>query len=327
MRFPKYIQQGDTIGVTAPSGGILEKIDSYESSINQLKNRGFKLYETKNVRTKGIVSSGAIERAQQLHELYEKEEVSAIITATGGEFLMEMLPFVDYNRIGKHPKWIQGYSDPTGLLYTITTKCQIATIYGPNACSYDMSVLHESLENNLNLLQGKDVIQRSFSRYQSGWGENSDGYDLDNSVFWDTPNGAVDVEGRLIGGCLDCLQNLVGTKYDATKQFVEAYQTHGFIWYFDIFSLKAEDVVRSLWQMKEAGWFQFVKAFIVGRVRFPESFVDFTYTQAFRQLFPDIPLIMNADIGHVKPQMTIINGAMGRVRGKDGTGSIQMWEG
>ena len=38
----------------------------------------------------------------------------------------------------KNPKWLTGASDPTGILYPYTTLCDVATIYGAKAGSYDI---------------------------------------------------------------------------------------------------------------------------------------------------------------------------------------------
>ncbi len=35
------------------------------------------------------------------------------------------------------------------------------------------------------------------------------------------------------GGCVDCLVNLLGTKYDHVKAFTERYQDDGFIWFLE----------------------------------------------------------------------------------------------
>ena len=47
----------------------------------------------------------------------------------------------------------EGYSDPTGLHYTITTRLDIATIYGSNFCEFGMNPWHKSLEDNLKILE------------------------------------------------------------------------------------------------------------------------------------------------------------------------------
>ena len=47
----------------------------------------------------------------------------------------------------------------------------------------------------------------------------------------------MDVTGRLIGGCIDVLKDIIGTKYDGTLDFIEKYKDDGIIWYFDNFAL------------------------------------------------------------------------------------------
>ena len=37
MLVPKFLKDNDTIGITASSAGILDKIDKYEDSINNVK--------------------------------------------------------------------------------------------------------------------------------------------------------------------------------------------------------------------------------------------------------------------------------------------------
>lgn len=314
MIYPKFIKKGSTIGITAPSSGVGDKIESYERSIQQLNAHGFLCVETENVRRDGFVSSDKTQRANEVMELYHNEKVDALMCAAGGDFLIEILPEIDFQYIKANPKWIQGYSDPTSLLYSILVNCDQATIYGANAGGFDMKSLHPSLENNLKILKGEIVIQSSFDCYQSGWGEDGEEYVLDSSVYWETQNDILELEGRMIGGCMDCLTSLIGTPYDKTIDFLEKYREDGFIWYFDIFSLKAEDVSRELWHMQEAGWFNGIKGIIVGRVRFPESMMDLSYPDAFRRILGDLPMVFQADIGHVKPAMTLINGSMGHIK-------------
>ena len=44
--------------------------------------------------------------------------------------------------------------------------------------------------------------------------------------------------------------------------------------------------------------------------------------EALEKAVPNIPFIMDADIGHVSPKMTMINGAMMTLRAKDKKGNI-----
>ena len=147
-------------------------------------------------------------------------------------------------------------------------------------------------------------------------------YNLTEDVYWENINEEnITIKGRIIGGCIDAIKNILGTKYDYTKEFIEKYKEDGIIWYFDIFSLTAEDFYLLLIQMKEAGWLDYLKGVIVGRVKYPNSFVEMTYQDALKKVL-DVPVIFNADIGHVAPKMTIINGSIATISSSNGKGTI-----
>ena len=323
MLYPRFLEKNDIIGIIAPSQGVGDHLESFKKSIKTLEEYGYKIKETASVRNKGMVSTTGEKRSQELDEVITDKNVKMIICASGGDFLLEMLPTINWKNIKQSPKWIMGYSDPTALLYITTTKLDIATIYGCNAGSFDQTNLHECLKNNLKILSGNILTQKSFDLYQKGWLEESDGYNLTEPVYWEDLNGEVNIQGRIIGGCLDCLKDIIGTPYDYTKKFIEKYKDDGFIWYFDVCDLSVEEFYRTLFQMKEAGWFEYIKGVVVGRVAVPRCFYkDFSYQDALKKIFPNIPLIFNADIGHVPPKMTIINGSIAKVTCKEGKGAI-----
>lgn len=323
MQYPRFLEKNDTIGITAPSAGVGDNILAFEKSLETLRKYGYQIKETASVRNKGIVSTTGEKRSKELDELITDQNIKMIICASGGDFLVDMLPFINWNNIKENSKWMMGYSDPTALLYITTTKLDIATLYGCNAGSFDQTNPHQCLKNNLEILSGNIVEQKSFDLYQKDWLKETDAYNLTEPVYWETLNGEVDIKGRIIGGCLDCLKDLIGTPYDYTKNFIERYKEEGIIWYFDVCELSVEVFYRTLFQMREAGWFQYAKGIIVGRVAVPSCFYEnFSYQAALKKMFSDIAIIFNADIGHVPPKMTIINGSVAKVTCKNGKGAI-----
>ena len=319
MIFPKYLKNGDTIGITACSCGVLGKIEKYEKSINNIKNNGFNIIETDNVRTGGVVSSDKLVRARELESLFLSNEVNAIAIASGGDFLYDMLDEVDFNILKDNPKWLAGSSDPTSLLYILTTKYDIATLYSPcNMSGFSSDDLHQSYLNYFEILKGNLVKQEKFP-----YMENSEVDDLfDQPNEWLNINGNVDEEGIVIGGCIEVLKDIFGTKFDNTLEFLEKYKDNGFIWYFDVFSMTSEGLYNTLLQFKNAGWFKYSKAVIVGKVRFPNTFTGMKYEDAVKNALPDVKTIFNFDIGHVKPSFTMINGMKARVVSNDKEGSL-----
>ena len=144
---------------------------------------------------------------------------------------------------------------------------------------------------------------------------------------------SLEVSGRLIGGCSDCILNLIGTPYDGTRDFINKYHEDGIIWYFDPFMTSAPDLYRLMLQMKYCGYFKHTKAIIFGRIMFKEGSSDSEFIEKITKCFAEydsgdgyvIPIIWNADIGHVKPSFTLINGAIANLRCQGGNASIEMF--
>lgn len=332
MIYPKFIGKGSYIGVTAPSDGNRKETDliRLESGKRQLERRGYTVIETADVRSsvKGR-SSDARTRAEELNTLFGNEKVDWIIAAKGGDYLMEILPYVDFDRIRSNPKWFQGFSDNTGIDFTVTTNCDIATVYGCNFNDFGMGEWHKAVQDNLSLLEGREIIQSSFDYYEDSFYDRVTGledYRQDKPVYWRNANSdkGVALSGRLIGGCLDVLLNLAGTRFDRTTDFITKYKADGILWYLESFALNSDALARGLWQLKEAGWFDRVKGFIFGRPAFFTAMYDIPYEEAVLSVLGEleVPVILEADIGHKPPQMTMINGALAGVRSEGGRGTV-----
>lgn len=332
MIYPEFLKEHDTIGVTAPSDGITDevKLKRLDNAIKNFEEKGFNIKETPNVRcsVKGR-SSSSKERAEELESLYKDDNVKTIITSGGGDFLLEMLSELDFNAIKDNPKWLQGNSDPTGLLFTITTNLDIATVYSDNFKTFGMEPWHKSLENNLEILKGNIIEQTSFSKYEEDKKliTGLEPFNLTKKVYWKNLNNeeVINIKGRMIGGCLDLITELFGTRFDKTKDFLEKYKDDGIIWYFDVCELSSESLIRTLWKLKDNGYFKYTKGILFSRVYACNSYYDISYEEAIYESLKDlnIPIIINADIGHVSPRMTIINGAITTITSSKGKGKIR----
>lgn len=332
MIVPRNIKQGDTIGVTATSGGVSKEqdINRFQNGVRKLQERGYQVRMTDNVfrSDKGRSSDGPT-RAAEFGQLVDQPDISCIIAAKGGDFLMEMLPYLDLEHIRKNPKWVQGYSDTTGLLYTITTKLDIATVYAANFGDFGMEEWHPAVSRNLQVLEGALKEQTSFDFYEDEIHDRLtglEGYVNDKEVCWLNAMGeeSIEMRGRLIGGCLDVLLDLIGTRYDGTLSYIEKYKDDGILWYLESFDINAEELVRALWHLKEAGWFQHAKGFVFGRPLFFSTYTDTSYREAVLTILGDmgVPIILDADIGHKGPQFAMINGAIATIRSENGKGTV-----
>ena len=335
MKYPKKIEQGKYIGITAPSGGITKEVDQprLDNAIKNIKDMGYKVIETQNVRTeeKGR-SSSAKERTEQFMQLWENEDVRAIISAGGGDYLTEMLDYIDWEDLKKYePKWFQGYSDNTVLTFELPLLADTACIYGPTIKDLGMRNLHRSLEDSLRIMEGNEITQESFEKCESReWTERRDpyeGYDLAEKVEWKNLNGEKEIafKGRALGGCFDVITNLIGTKYDKVKEFIEKYKNDGIVWFLEVFEMSTPQIYLHLWQMKNAGYFEHCNGIIFGRPLMTREDYGISYEETLKDALGDlnIPVIFDSDIGHVSPQMSIVSGGILEITSKDGKGTIK----
>jgi muramoyltetrapeptide carboxypeptidase LdcA involved in peptidoglycan recycling len=133
--------------------------------------------------------------------------------------------------------------------------------------------------------------------------------------------GHVAMEGRILGGCMDCLVTLLGTRYDKVSEFNRRYKDDGVIWYLESCDLNPFGIRRAMWQMREAGWFDMAKGFLIGRpYHYGEEMFGLDNYEAVKGIIGELglPIVMDCDIGHVAPMMPLINGAYACVEYTDG---------
>ena len=222
MKYPKFLNEKyNTIGVCAMSSGVGHKLDSFDASIEYIESNGFHIVETASVRNNSEPSIDAKTRVDELNSLVNDSSVGAVWLAAGGDFQFETLPYIDFDWIEKNPKWYLGASDPTNLLFPITCKCDLASVYGFNAGSFDEYGINEYSSLCLDFLKGKNSELHSSSMHQ-----DVDFYN-DGAPILNTKTeyvGSCSVEGRLLGGCFESINDMAGTPYDFVEEFNERYK-------------------------------------------------------------------------------------------------------
>jgi len=189
--------------------------------------------------------------------------------------------------------------------------------------------IHESDLVAFEAMSQKELKQNS-SEYWGGfnnWDDISrEIYILDKKTEWKSLRceSILGFEGRMIGGCMDVLCKLIGTQYAPVPAFIEKYKRDGFIWSLESCEMSAADIYRTLWQMRECGWFQYCNGVLYGRVTGDSDTYGFTLTDALESGLGnlDIPVIYDFDIGHVPPQIQIVNGAYGIIDFERGKATI-----
>lgn len=333
MRYPKPLRENDIIGVCAPSAGVAARdIPRLDGALDNLRNLGYRVLETASVRRgDGHVSADAPTRAAEFLSLYANPEVAAIIPPWGGEFLMDMLPLLDFESLAAlPPKWVCGYSDITTLTFALTLRCDMATLHGSNLMNLGGKTIHPYDLALFEAMRATTLTQESagyygtFAHFDDLTAEPYAPITRDRWIpLWGERPAAF--SGRILGGCLDVLCKLLGTPYAPVDTFLSKYGADGILWTLESCEMPPPDVYRTLWQMRRCGWFDGCSGILIGRADgCAPTRRGYALRDALLQGLEDLPapVLYNADIGHIPPQIQLINGAMAEVRYAQGHASI-----
>ena len=141
------------------------------------------------------------------------------------------------------------------------------------------------------------------------------------------PDEDIYMEGRMIGGCMDVLTLFLGTPFDKVEEFAEKYSKDGILWFLESCDLNPMGMRRALWQMEQAGWFQHVRGFLIGRpLHHGEEILGLNQYDAVLGVLAkyDVPILMDLDIGHLPPTMPLICGSYAKVHARDDDVVIEM---
>ena len=331
MKYPEFLKKGDKIVLTALSAGVskkdIDKKNKYLKAVSNLEKEGFCVEMQEHCLKQRVYRSASAKvRGQRFNKAYFDKDSKMILNVAGGDFQYETLPYINYKKIKESPaRWVQGYSDTTHITFLLTTLCDVASIYGNGLSEFGSYELSESAKNNLNLLRGKTLIQHSYKECSEI--KNKDDIfalpSYSEKVEWKSLKGEkeITISGRLIGGCQDVINRIVGTKYDKVKKFLHKYKEDGFVWYLETFASDSGRFMMELNQLKEAGYFKYCKGIVFGRPLFyNEEFLGISYETAIKKVLGKlrVPIIYDADIGHVKPMITLINGSITTFKYKEG---------
>lgn len=342
IRFPSKLVAGDLIAITAPSTGVPPSLHPrLDLAIKMLEQKGFRVIEGNCLRA--VYKNKSADkrlRAEELKRFLIDPEVKAIMPPWGGELAMELLELINFDELAKlEPKWFSGFSDLSTLHIPLTTISGWATLHGPNLMELAAEPLDSMTQKIWEVLTSDRetvVTQQSSSFYQeqeNDWQENPKaGLNLTAATQWKRLDGKstpIDFKGRLIGGCLETISRLAGTKFANLLQFYQQHADDGIILYFESSELKACELSRTLLSLKMHGWFDHISGLLIGR-NMATEITDSTQLNSFDALYSvlsylDIPVLYDVDIGHVPPQLSLVNGAIAQVKFNENGSTISQY--
>lgn len=317
VRFPRPLRSGDVVAVVAPSSGVRPVMhERLDASLAVLRDMGFVVREGRSLRQqiKGASASGR-ERAAELMDALLDPEVAAVIPPWGGELAIEVLEFLDFERLtAVAPKWFSGFSDLSTVQVPLLLRAGWASLHGPNLMQLCDAALDAVSARIFDLWRGP-------VQWRQPAGPTTVARRLDGV---DEP---VTIEGRLIGGCLDALSRLSGTPFGDFAAWRARLAGDRPIVFFEIAELPPFEVARALRGLRLAGWFDDAAGVVFGRSAVsPEiaSAGDFTEFDAIQRALGDLPcpVLLDLDIGHVAPQWSIVQGARSRLEVREGKAAL-----
>lgn len=337
MKYPPFLQEAQTIGFVAPSFGcgISPYREAFENAQNNFRRLGYRLDLGPNCYAgEGIGISNTPQKcAVELMDYYLKPDVSCLLSCGGGELMCEILEYLDFDLLkNAPPKWYMGYSDNTNFTFLLTTLCDTASVYGPCASAFGMQPWHPSLQDALQLLTGKCLSVSGYPLWEKESKKDETHPLLPYHVtvpriLKKVPDRELSFSGRMLGGCMDCLVNLLGTRFDRVSDFIETYQKDGILWFLEACDLNVFGIRRAMWQMEQAGWFRGASGFLIGRpLCFGQEMMGLDAYQAVLAVASrhNVPVILDVDLGHLPPMMPLITGSIGHVSSRGNEIRIDM---
>lgn len=280
---PRALRKGDRAAIVSPASP--DKLEKFDAAVKKLTAAGFDVVEGEHSRDKINYFAGSDQdRADDFNRFLASQEVSALIASRGGYGCSRLLPMIDYDAALSGRKIIIGGSDLTALLWSIHQKTGLVTFYGPMAVEIGGG-LHPYSENMLwRAVQGELKGEAAFP--------------LEKPPLPILPGTA---EGRLIGGCLSLVVNLLGAEYFGDVE--------GRILFLEEIGEKPFRIDRMLTQLRNAGVFDKIAGLLLGDFKdcWEGEEESFTLEEIISDLVggKGIPVMGGLPFGHQRVKMTL----------------------
>jgi muramoyltetrapeptide carboxypeptidase len=273
---PAALQAGDTVGIIAPASGF--RRDDFEAGCAELLRLGYKPFFLPSIFDRELYFAGSVERrVQELHEMFARSEVKAILCARGGYGCNYLLPHLDLDLIRSHPKILAGCSDVTTLLTYLCDAAGLVTFHAPMVAG--------------DLARPGGFDEPTWLAALSA----DSGYHREFAAEEVEPLSKGVAEGILYGGCLSLLCASLGTPYEV--------RTEGTLLFIEDRAERPYRIDRMLMQLKLAGKFQGVQGIVFGEmIDCGESgSLDYTLQQVIMRILGDlqVPIAFGLRSGHV----------------------------
>ncbi|MEJ0062657.1 MAG: LD-carboxypeptidase [Alphaproteobacteria bacterium] len=295
---PPALRPGDTIGIVAPARWAPQ--EWVEASKSHFESKGLKVKLHPQIELRHDRLAGDDQaRAKAINDMFADDSVRAIVCARGGTGSFRILEHIDYELIRRKPKIFCGFSDITTLLHAIQQRTGLITFHGPMVKNFARAASDPRT--------GSDMLELLGGHYPA------DGKDFPAQAMTEGT-----AEGRLTGGNISMLRNMIGTPYD--------WSVKDSIIFIEDMDEPIYKLDHMLWQFRQAGKFVGVRGVIVGEMvgltggkdGLPDPDGDIPYGKSLHDLLreylpPGIPVCTDFPCGHGDYLTTLPLGAAARI--------------
>ncbi|KAK2608432.1 hypothetical protein QQS21_002999 [Conoideocrella luteorostrata] len=329
---PKALKRGDTIAFVSPSARLNHEQPAVMArATNVLSKEGFSVRELFD-EDAGIQSS--IEnRLNELRTAFSDPKISAIICTIGGPSFTELIPALVADKelhavIRANPKVVVGYSDITGLHWTLHALTGLRTFYGPGAIP-ELGEPSPSDEDAPVRFCLQHLLRAVTEPSPVGDVPRSRIYAPKPAAFWNHPTSIQPLElaasppwiwirpgkaqGRLFGGCLTVMARLNGIRaitpdWTGRIVFLETALGEDEISGNPLYKVRA-----GIADLVAQGVFDEAAGLVVGRpFGYNSETMQHDYVDVIKGLLCEgrlaarpFPILFNVDFGHTSPMVTL----------------------
>jgi len=300
----KRLKIGDTIGVISPSSPSEKKSEVIRGK-EMLENLGYKVVLSKNLnKSKGLVAGTEEERAEDLNEMFHRDDVDAVFVTQGGYGSAQLIRHIDFDAISQNPKIFTGFSDITSLHLAIHKYSQLVTFHGPGISRFNSEDLTDYT---------KEYFFKAITQ-EEPIGEIKPA----NPKKWINMINPGQAEGVITGGNLTLICATLGTPFEIETKgkllLIEDLDTEP--WIFD----------HMLSHLRNAGKLDHLAGIIVGECfncvpnpHNPGYYVDLSLEDILDYYIRplNVPAIYGLPLGHTDDMATIPLGAWARLNADD----------
>ena len=342
MQYARKLRKGDQVAIVSLSSGMLgEEFCSHniEIGVKRLREYGLEPVFMPNA-LKGIpyLKNHPEDRAKDLKSAFMDPAIAGIICAIGGDDTYRTLPYLMEDEgfikaVQKHPKLFTGFSDTT-INHLMFYKLGLSTYYGPNFICDLAEISDEMLPYSRtsfeSYLEGHEYREITSSEvwYQERTDFSRAAVGTERIVHaeehgFELLQGKESFAGRLLGGCLESLYDiLTTTRYEDEKAVCEKYGLFPDVaeWKEKILFIETceekpvpEQYEKEIRILKEEGVFDVVNGVLVGKPQDEAYYNEYKNILAKVVNNPDLPIVYNVNFGHATPRCVLQYGAMAQV--------------